>query len=167
MDPAGLLHRPAAPGDRTALASFVCTSSDPRLEPWIRGQALDRQLSSAAADDFRLLVFHEDAGPIVAVTAHERNFVAAGADGDPLPGSYLMVAAITDRFRDGRAPDGRPLVAAVLEATFDDIRARSRGQWVSMMVQSGNDDGARVIARLGATLIGTTERDTVYVLQLG
>lgn len=51
--------------------------------------------------DFRLLVFHEDAGAIVAITAHERNFVVAGPDGEPLPGSYFMVAAITDRFRMG------------------------------------------------------------------
>lgn len=75
-------------------------SADPRLEPWLRNDALNRHLSSTATDDFRLLVFHEDAGALVAITAHERNFVVAGPDGEPVPGSYFMVAAITDRFRE-------------------------------------------------------------------
>lgn len=166
MDPAGLQHRPAAQGDRAALASFVCTSADPRLEAWSRNEALNRHLSSDATDDFRLLVFHEDAGAIVAITAHERNFVVAGPDGDPVPGSYFMVAAITDRFRDGRAPDGRPLIAVVLEATFEDVRGRGRGDWVSMMVRAGNDDGAGVVTRLGATYVGRDRDDDVYVLYL-
>lgn len=104
MDPAGLQHRPAAQGDQVALASFVCTSADPRLEAWVRNDALNRHLNSTSTDDFRLLVFHEDAGAVVAVTAHERNFIVAGPDGEPVPGSYFMVAAITDRFRDGQAP---------------------------------------------------------------
>lgn len=42
MDPAGLEVRPARPGDRETLASFVCTSADPRIEEWIRTQAFDR-----------------------------------------------------------------------------------------------------------------------------
>lgn len=133
----------------------------------MRNDALDRHLISTAADDFRLLVFHEDAGAIVAVTAHERNFiVVAGPERDPVPGSYFMVAAITDRFRDGLAPDGRPLVAALLDATFEDIRSRGRGEWVSMMVRSGNADGDGVVRRLGATHVGRDGEDDVYVLHL-
>lgn len=166
MDPAGLHHRPAAPGDRAALSQFVCTSADPRLESWVRNDAVDRQIRSTAADDFRLLMFHEDAGAIVAVAAHERNFVVAGTDGDPVPGSYLIIVSITDRFRDGRAPDGRPLIVAVLDATFDDVRARGRGDWVSMMVRASNGDGASVVERLGAAHIGRSGDDEVYVLHL-
>lgn len=166
MDPAGLHHRPAAPGDQAALASFVCTSADPRLESWVRNDALNRHLRSTAADDFRLLVFHDDDGAIVAVTAHERNLFAAGPDGEPLAGSNLMVVSITDRFRDGDAPDGRPLIVAVLDATFDDVRGRGRGEWVSMMVRAGNNDGAGVVERLGATLVGRSGDDDVYVLHL-
>lgn len=147
------------------MSSFPCASADARLETWIRNQALDRQLGSTATDDFRLLTFHQDDGALVAVTAHERNFVVA-VDGDPVPGSYLAVAAITDRFRDGKAPDGRRLISAVLEATFDDIRLRRRGDWVSMMVSHGNADGAAVADRLGATRLGTSGVDEVYVLPL-
>ncbi|MGI8631823.1 MAG: hypothetical protein ACR2NA_04655 [Solirubrobacterales bacterium] len=167
MDPAGLQYRPAAQADQAALAAQVCTSADPRLEAWVRNDALNRHLRSTATDDFRLLVFHEDAGPIVAVTAHERNVVVAGPDGAPVHGSYLMVAAITDRFRDAKAPDGRPLIVAVLDATFDDVRARGRGDWVSMMVHAGNGDGAGVVERLGATHVGQSGDDDVYVLHLG
>lgn len=166
MDPAGLHHRPAAQGDQAALASFVCISADPRLEAWVRNDALGRHINSTATDDFRLLVFHEDAGAIVAVTAHERNFIVADPDGEPVPGSYFMVAAITDRFRDGQAPDGRPLIVAVLDATFEDVRARGRGEWVSMMVRAGNGDGAGLVARLGATHVGQSGEDEVYVLHL-
>ncbi len=166
MDPAGLQHRPAAPGDQAGLTSFECTSADPRLESWVRNDALNRHLRSTATDDFRLLVFHDDAGALVAVTAHERNFFVAGPDGEPLPGSYVMVVAITDRFRDGHAPDGRPLVVAVLDATFEDVRGRGRGNWVSMMVRAGNSDGAGVVARLGATQVGRSGDEDVYVLYL-
>lgn len=166
MDPAGLQHRPAAPGDRDALATFPCTSADPRVEPWIRGSALDRHVGATAEDDLRLLVFHEDAGPLVAVSAHERNYVVAGPDGDPVPGSYLILVAITDRFRGGTAPDGRRLIDAVLDETFEDIRTRDRGPWVSMMVQPGNNDGADIVARLGAIRVGSSGGDDVYVLAI-
>lgn len=166
MDPAGLRHRPAAPGDRDALATVPCTSADPRVEPWIHGNALDRHLGATVEDDFRLLVFHEDAGALVAIVAHERNYVVAGADGEPLPGSYLMLVAISDRFRGSSAPDGRRLIDAVLDATFDDIRSRERGPWVSMMVQPGNDDGADLVARLSATRVGVSGGDDVYVLAI-
>lgn len=149
------------------LAMFPCMSLDPRLEPWIRNDALDRSLATVANDDFRLLVFHQDDGQLVAVTAHERNYVVAGPEGDPVPGSYLIVAGIADRFRGSRAPDGRPLIAAILKATFDDIRLRDRGEWVSMMVHEGNTDGAAVVARLEATLVGQSGSDEVYVLSLG
>jgi hypothetical protein len=57
-------------------------------------------------------------------------------------------------------------VVAVLEATFEDIRDRARGEWVAMMVRPGNDDGAGVVARLGATHVGTSGGDDVYVLPL-
>lgn len=166
MDPAGLHHRPAAPGDRAALATFLCTCADPRVEPWIRGDALDRHLSAAADDDFRLLAFHEDAGALVAVTAHERNYVVADLEGDPLAGSYLVLVAITDRFRGGTAPGGRRLIDVVLGATFDDIRSRNRGPWVAMMVQPGNGDGADLVARLGATRVGSSAGDEVFVLAI-
>lgn len=166
MDPAGLQHRPAAPADRDALAAFPCTSADPRVEPWIRGSALDRHVGATAEDDFRLLVFHEDAGPLVAVSAHERNYVVAAPDGDPVPGSYLMLVAITDRFRGGTAPDGRRLIEAVLDVTFDEIRSSDRGPWVSMMVRPGNADGEAVVARLGAVPVGTSAGDDVFMLAI-
>ena len=166
MDPAGLQHRPGAPGDRAALATFPCTSADARAEPWIHVDALDRHLGATALDDFQLLVFHEDAGDLVAVVAHERNFVVAGPDGDPVPGSYLMLVAIADRFRGGRAPDGRRLIDAVLDVIFDDIRSRNRGPWVAMMVQPGNADGESLVARLGASPVGASAGDDVFVLAI-
>lgn len=167
MNPVGLDQRLARIGDRSVLASFACTSLDPRLEDWIRNEALDRFLSSSEADDLRLLLFQQDDGQLVAVTAHERNYVVAGFDGDLLPGSDFIVAAIADRFRDSRAPDGRPLVSVVLDATFVDVRSRNRGEWVTMMVHDGNVDGESIVARLGATMLGRSGIDDVYVLSLG
>lgn len=123
-------------------------------------------MSATAADDFHLLIFREDAGPLVAVTAHERNHVLADSDGDLLPGTYLMLVAITDRFRDGMAPDGRPLATAVIDATFTHIRSRARGDVVGMMVRSGNSDGERLVHRLGAQRVGEDGDDHVYLVTL-
>jgi hypothetical protein len=165
MDPSGLAHRPAGPGDRAALASFTCESADPRLERWIRNDALDHQQMSTPSDDFRLIIIYQDDGALVAVAAHQRNEVAVDAQGDPVPGTYLVLVAIADRFRDAVAPDGRHLISVVLEVTFDDIRERKRGPCVSMMTYRGNSDGEAVIARLGATRIGVANGvDDVYVL---
>lgn len=162
----GLHHRPAARGDEAALATFPCTGADERVEPWIHNLSLQRHLAATPADDFRLIVFHEDAGDLVAVAAHERNYVVAGPDGDPVPGSYLMLVAITDRFRGGTAPDGRRLIDAVLDVAFDDIRSRHRGRWVVMMVQPGNADGAALMGRLDATPVSASDGDDVFVLTL-
>lgn len=136
------------------------------MEPWVRTRALDCHLTATPAVDFRLLVFHDDAGEVVAVSAHERNAWVVDPNQDPIPGTDLKLVAIADRFRDSRASDGRPLIAAILEATFDDIRARRRGGWAVMMVQSGNDDGRGVVDRLGATQVGAVEGDDVFVLAL-
>ncbi len=167
MDPIGLGQRFATSGDRSLLASFSCTSTDPRLEYWVRNDALDRALSSTETDDLRLLLFHQDDGQLVGVTAHERNYVVAGSDGDPLPGSYFIVVAIADRFRDSNAPDGQPLVSAILNATLADIRSRLRGDCVVLMVRHGNTDGESITSRLDATLLGQSGIDDVYVMFLG
>lgn len=166
MDPDGLHYRAADDGDRIALGTFECAGPDERVQEWIRQHALDRQLAASPSDDFRLLIFLQDSGSPVAVSAHERNFVAVGPDGDPIPGTYLVVIAIADRFRDADAPDGRPLVAAILESTLDDIRQCGRGPWVSMMVRPSNPDGQRVVERLGAVHVGASGGDDVYVLKL-
>lgn len=166
MDPVGLHHRPATRADREPLATFACSSADARVEPWVRERALQRCLAATPADDFRLLLFHDDLGELVAVTAHERNDRVADAEGDVLPGSYLVLVAISDRFRDSRAPEGRPLINPILESTVDDIRSRNRGRLVTMMVHPGNDDGAKVVTRLGANRLGTSGEDEVYVMEI-
>jgi hypothetical protein len=166
VDPAGLHHRPVALGDGAALASFSCTSADSRVETWIRTRALDSHLDATAGDDFQLLLFHEDAGAPVAVAAHERNHVVVGPDGDPVAGTYLILIAITDRFRGGTSPDGRRLIDVVLDAVFGDIRTRNRGPWVAMMVQPGNVDGEALIERLGARRVGASAGDEVFVLAI-
>lgn len=167
MDAETLAPRLATPGDRIALGNFLCSSADARLERWIRVSALDRQLSATPSDDFRLLLFYDEGGELVAVTAHERNLWVADAAGDPLPGTEFKLVAISDRFRDGVLPGGRPIVAAILEATFEDIRQCARGDFVAMMVRPGNDEGMRVVERLHATPIGVSAGDEVFVLRLG
>lgn len=167
MNPAGITCRLATPGDRVALGNFPCSSADVRLEDWIRRSALDRHLQASAVDDSRLLVFHDDNGELIAVAAHERNVWVADADGDPLPGTELKLVAISERFRDGHAPDGRALVAVVLEHTFEDITHCRRGDLVAMMVQPGNADGKRLVERSGATFVGVAAGDDVFILRLG
>lgn len=54
----------------------------------------------------------------------------------------------------------------MLDATFDDIRTSDRGPWVSMMVRPGNADGENLVARLGATPVGLSAGDDVFVLAI-
>lgn len=167
MGSGGLHHRLAAEGDRSALASFPCKSLDPDIEAWIRNEALDHFLDTTATNDLRLLVCHQDDGRLVAVGAHERNWVALDEKGEFLDGTYWKALAIADPFRDTNTPDGEPLISSVVAVVMNDIRSRQRGDWVSMLVKPTNTDGRRLVERLGATHVGRLGPEDAFVLYIG
>lgn len=135
--------------DRALLDRAVWESDDPRLETFIRRDAIDA-LVRRRDGDYRLLVFEADDGELLGVSAHEQNFELGDEGGVPVPGSYLVVVAIVVGARGSRLEDGTPLVQAIVDATFDDVRARGRGGFVGMLVHPDNAAGHRVAARIGA-----------------
>jgi hypothetical protein len=167
VNPNGLHHRLARAADRGLLAGFDCSSADSRLESFVRQTALDLHLATQLQDDVRLLVFLQSDGALVACGLHKRNQRLLDPDGELVPGTQLVVIAIANRFRDSSAPDGQPLIQAVIGAVFADIRSRHRGPWVSMMVRPNNSDGHALVTRLGAEQDGVSDGDDVFVLELG
>jgi hypothetical protein len=166
VNPPGLRWRLARRSDRAMLASFDCPSLDTSVEPFVRESALDGYLHGGDADR-RLLLWFDQTDRLVAVAIHERNWrVVRAEDGELLPGTELVLIAVAEPFRDSRL-DGIPLVRCVVQDVLGDIAACRRGPLLAMLVSPSNDDGRRVVERLGAQQDGTCDGYDVFVAVVG
>lgn len=144
------------------LSHFDCPGAHPDVEPYIRGRALDRFLNPWPGLDYRLLVWTQTNGDIVAVAAHKRSLDINDPDGEPIAGTEVVVVAIAAAYRDSQFAD-RPTIAAITEQLMADIADRDRGDFVAVLVHPGNGDGERLVERYAFEQDGTRDGDTVYV----
>jgi hypothetical protein len=159
-----LNFRLARPADRNTLRDFGCSSADPRLESFVRYDALDLLEWSGLDDDVRLLLGFDSHSVLAAVALHRRNFRLLSA-GSVIPGSELVLICVNDDFRFGRLGHSDAL-SETLEAAFADIRSRDRGDLVALLVHEANSGGRRIVERLQARHVGKDGDDDVFVVFL-
>jgi hypothetical protein len=161
MDPVGLTCRLARAADGTLLAHFDCPGHDQRTEIYIRSETLGWHLDHDLERDYRLLVWTQTDGELVAVAAHRRN-LHAERFGVTIEGTEIVVVAIAAPYRDSSFA-GRPTITTVVEQLFDDIAAQDRGDFIAALVDPQNNDGRRLVERLEFEEDHTRDGDIVFV----
>lgn len=152
--------RVATVNDREALSRFRCSTGpwyEDEVERYIENRLLDSNLRRAPHTGHRVILLETDDHGLVAVGAHEADFLEA-PDGQAITGTYLVVGAVAVEHQGATLPNVAPferesrapsLGRYLMEALLSDIASGERDPYLRAVIARDNIRSLKLCSRVG------------------